>query len=394
MTDLPPWADASLSRDLPVLRSRGEGQELEYMERFPENVRDLAKEIAAFATANGGLILVGVTDDGGLVGLPGAEQVAIRDGFLKRLEGITRGAVTPSLTPSAKFAVENDKVVLAISVPKGSQPVYYSHNIPYVRHLTEARPANPHEVVELVKRHLAARPVPADGASDGEEASFHGELALLLIQTLIYLDEVSEREVNPWLDGMRSTFDVCAGALRQLAAGKRAEEKHLASRLNELAEALDDFSNAHRHLGDAEDIEVILQAIRRHADALYREWVADAGLSPNTLAQIREAIVATTRKVEGLSGRAMKLADSGRIEDLQSEASALGYELLQLSYYNLQALGDGVAERLRAIGRALHVIETVTIYMDGGQSVDNVVGEIKECARALGSLAAEIRHRT
>lgn len=44
------------------------------------------------------------------------------------------------------------QVVLAIDVPKGPEPVYYAGNVPYVRHLTSARPAEPHEVANLIRR--------------------------------------------------------------------------------------------------------------------------------------------------------------------------------------------------------------------------------------------------
>ena len=82
------WTDAQLSQELPVLRSRGEGQTLEYMARYPENARELGKEIAAFATTNAGLILLGVSDDGDLIGLPGLDTTSARDGLVKRIEGI------------------------------------------------------------------------------------------------------------------------------------------------------------------------------------------------------------------------------------------------------------------------------------------------------------------
>ena len=92
-TDLhvPDWADERLSRDLPVLRSRGEGQELEYMEAFPTNTRELAKEIAAFASTNTGTILIGVSDSGDLIGLPSCETPEGRDETIRRLEGVSRG---------------------------------------------------------------------------------------------------------------------------------------------------------------------------------------------------------------------------------------------------------------------------------------------------------------
>src|SRR5262245_56594981 len=62
-----PWIDRELSARLPVLRSEGEGQALEYMRAFPDNAHELAKEVAAFATSNAGAILLGINDDGALV---------------------------------------------------------------------------------------------------------------------------------------------------------------------------------------------------------------------------------------------------------------------------------------------------------------------------------------
>ena len=64
----PKWIDEALSRELPLLRDRGEGQHLEFMERYPENGYELSKEIAAFASSNSGTILIGVADDGSLAG--------------------------------------------------------------------------------------------------------------------------------------------------------------------------------------------------------------------------------------------------------------------------------------------------------------------------------------
>jgi len=131
---MPEWADEHLSRDLLVLRARGENQDLDYMESFPQNVRELAKEIAAFATSNPGTILIGVSDTGDLVGLEDALTIEGRDTLLRRIEGICRGTIKPSITPTLKFAYEDEKVVLVIIIPKGSQPVYYSNHIPYIRH--------------------------------------------------------------------------------------------------------------------------------------------------------------------------------------------------------------------------------------------------------------------
>ena len=90
---LPGGADEEVSRQLPTLRSRGEGQHIEYMRSFPEQARDLGKEIAAFASSGGGRILIGVEDDGSLRGVLQIEDPAERDRLVKRVEGICRGTV-------------------------------------------------------------------------------------------------------------------------------------------------------------------------------------------------------------------------------------------------------------------------------------------------------------
>jgi len=78
----------TLSQELPALRARGESQSLEYIECFPVQARELAKEIAAFATTNQGLILLGVANNGDLVGLGDAFTQEGRDLLLRRVEGI------------------------------------------------------------------------------------------------------------------------------------------------------------------------------------------------------------------------------------------------------------------------------------------------------------------
>lgn len=46
------WTDAKLSSELPALRQAGEGHALEFKREIPAQARDLAREIAAFATSN------------------------------------------------------------------------------------------------------------------------------------------------------------------------------------------------------------------------------------------------------------------------------------------------------------------------------------------------------
>ena len=127
------------------------------MQQFPSQVRDLGKEIAAFATSGGGVILIGVDDVGRLIGLAHMDQVSERDNYLRRIQGIAHGTVAPPITPHVGFACEGSTTVLFIRVQEGNQPVYYCEGRPYIRHLTESRPAKPEEVVARVMQYASAR---------------------------------------------------------------------------------------------------------------------------------------------------------------------------------------------------------------------------------------------
>ena len=66
---VPGWAEAAMSAELPLIAASGERQEVEFKAELPKQVSDLAKEIAGFATSNPGRILIGIGDDGTIVGL-------------------------------------------------------------------------------------------------------------------------------------------------------------------------------------------------------------------------------------------------------------------------------------------------------------------------------------
>ena len=199
---IPEWVDQQLSSDLPNLRAKGEGQNVEFKREFPQQVSDLAKEIAAFATSNTGTILIGVDDNGDLVGLEGLEDSKSRDKLLNRLEGICNGTVKPAVTPRATWAIENGKLVLVVTVPMGSEPLYYSQGKPYIRHITTSRIAEPHEVIDLVRRNLSSRL-----ELDDEGSAFYSQLASCLHRIRLWAETpTNARHINPWLEEWRAEY--------------------------------------------------------------------------------------------------------------------------------------------------------------------------------------------
>src|SRR6476646_4766966 len=89
---IPAWADAEYSKQLPEIRVGGEGQHVEFIVDFSDEPREVAKEVAAFATSEGGNILLGVRNDGTVAGL----KVDDHDKILHRVQGIVRTVQPPA----------------------------------------------------------------------------------------------------------------------------------------------------------------------------------------------------------------------------------------------------------------------------------------------------------
>lgn len=389
--EIPIWVDEQLSKDLPVLRSRGEGQHLEYKQTFPENTRDLAKEIAAFATSNQGTILIGVSDSGDLIGINDAKRQEERDKLLKRLGGICRGTVKPAITPVAKFAVENELIVLVIIVPKGRQPVYYSNDIPYVRHLTESRPAEPHEMLELITDFLSNQNFSEnDNVTDGR-LSFYSNLAKILGETIIYADQAGDRMINPWLEQWRSAFSYAAAELRNLSAQDIAIDENISDELKEVASSLEEVAYLRLTLGRGSMLNELIDKAKEKIISLKQDKIDSIKLSDDSKKQVKDIIITTARKLVELVNRSNNLVEAGKIENLQTEASELGYQLLRISQYKIDEFGDSFKENLISIGRKLHLVETMQLYMDGGNSLQAILDKISELNNSLTQLVAQMK---
>ncbi len=384
---VPEWADPNLSNDLPQLRARGEDQELEFKREFPEQVTKLAKEIAAFATSNSGVILIGVEDNGDLVGLGACEDAQERDKLVRRLEGICSGSLAPAVTPRAAWAVESDCVVLVVTVPKGSEPIYYSQGKPYLRHITTSRPAEPHEVIDFVKKHLESRLLTGGDEAD-EGNAFYSELAAILHRVLLWVvTPAADRKVNPWLEEWRAEYEDAAAGLRKLAAQDFAVDQAVDKRFREAADALTSVVTFRLYVGCGHELDELTSHAGALAFGLKKDFVDSKPLGEDSLATVVTFVRKESRGLSDLSRRANQLVSSGGIENLQSDVGALGSQLIKLSFYDLDALGADASKRLLDVGLNLRRIEVARIHMDGGASVKRIVSAVEECASHLDKLA-------
>jgi hypothetical protein len=135
--------------DIADLISDGEGQAVDFKDYgsvdSTDLQRDLARHIAAFATSGGGILLIGVRDDGAISGINGADSVEGRDRWRKAIYAASR-AVKPAIVVAPDFIEVNGGTVLTVRIPRGNEPVYYYSNRPYIRDGQASRPAEPDEV--------------------------------------------------------------------------------------------------------------------------------------------------------------------------------------------------------------------------------------------------------
>lgn len=104
----------------------GEGYNVEFKVRVPSIVRELTEEICAFANADGGYLLIGVDDNGQIIGtgLENDKRSAIQGSISE---------ISPALHCDMYAVNIEDKTVWVIDVPSGKDKPYIFSGSIFVR---------------------------------------------------------------------------------------------------------------------------------------------------------------------------------------------------------------------------------------------------------------------
>ncbi|MEV0695683.1 ATP-binding protein [Streptomyces sp. NPDC050388] len=134
--------------ELDILLANGEGQYLECKREVPEgdSRKKMLKTIAAFASQDGGTVLIGVRDDLQVVGLPEGANV---DKQVLQVVGMIRDNLEPVPAYETRVIDHDGKTVLAIEVSGGGQMYAYRDGQRaefYVRVGPNTVPARHHEI--------------------------------------------------------------------------------------------------------------------------------------------------------------------------------------------------------------------------------------------------------
>ena len=134
-------------KELLELIKQGEGQTLDFKDGRI-HPRSLAELLAAFAAADGGVVLIGVADDGSIIGVSNFEQV--RDNLIYEAAG--RNHCEPQIQPIGveKIETSDGKVVVAVTVPADFETLHSVAGKFFLRVGSRNEPLTPRELRKLM----------------------------------------------------------------------------------------------------------------------------------------------------------------------------------------------------------------------------------------------------
>ena len=110
--------------ELQNLVPKGEDSRNQFMANI-RNADSLAAEMVAFSNGEGGQIFIGVTDSGELVGVPRSEVGRLNQLISNAASRHVRSPISPI---TENVLVEDERVVIAVTVPKGLDKPYFDRN--------------------------------------------------------------------------------------------------------------------------------------------------------------------------------------------------------------------------------------------------------------------------
>lgn len=150
-------------QELQIIIQQGENAAVEF-KALPLRPEALARETVAFANSAGGTILLGVADDGTVLGIDGSEQLE------EWVMNIARTAVIPALTVTYETVAINATRVAVVGVPKGSDKPYQTGDKYLMRVGSTNRVATQAELMRLFQMsgvfHYDTLPVANAGIND------------------------------------------------------------------------------------------------------------------------------------------------------------------------------------------------------------------------------------
>ena len=124
-----------------------ENERVEYKSQM---IDDIYKEVIAFANTDGGVIYIGIDDQGNVIGIDNVDET-----YTRLTNGI-RDAIAPDVTVFVRYILQDNKVI-RIEVGEGSYKPYYLKGKGlkptgvYVRQGASSVQASPEQIRRMIK---------------------------------------------------------------------------------------------------------------------------------------------------------------------------------------------------------------------------------------------------
>jgi hypothetical protein len=221
-----------------------------------------------------------------------------------------------------------------------------------------------------------------DAAAVQAKTEFNSALFSLLSEVLIYGDEFAPGINSRPVANIQAHFERAAGGLRQLAMGQVAHNLSMTGELKQMADALDTVAQTLRHMGMGDSFATQVAEVLEMASTMKARYLDNIPLNEESLKEVRSLLTQTQRELADLLARADSLV-RGRQHELKSKSSELGGRLLRIGLYNIDRIAHhGLGERLRRIGRPLHLAEFVVVCL-GGEGLEHILGPIRDADAQL-----------
>jgi ATP-dependent DNA helicase RecG len=158
--------------ELIELITRGEDSRTQFKKRQDiTNAKSLAGEMAAFANSKGGRILIGVADDGSVIGLSTEDIRKINQLISNTATDCVRPSINPE-TENISVGEKSAKVVIVVTIPEGiSKPYADNDGVFWVKSGADKRRVTSREEIQRMLQNadlVHADEVPVEGTSSGD----------------------------------------------------------------------------------------------------------------------------------------------------------------------------------------------------------------------------------
>jgi ATP-dependent DNA helicase RecG len=141
--------DSKADRLFEVIRMI-ETSRLEIKREFTEEIK---KELVAFANTDGGELIIGLADDGSVIGIENPDQVSAQ------VTNMLRDAISPDISLNSRVEIkfQDDKALVHVTVNRGGKRPYYiakkgmTSTGVYVRHGNTSAPASADAIREMIR---------------------------------------------------------------------------------------------------------------------------------------------------------------------------------------------------------------------------------------------------